>query len=83
MALDKDKLNEVGVAPLKRFAHSPEQRVRIQAIKALGVIGPRVKSVIPALIELLDDKDPIIVIQACTTLATFGAKDGAPALPGC
>ena len=75
MALDKP--TEDGVKKIKAFLHSTDQRVRIQAIKALGVIGNRVKTVVPSLVELLDDKDPIIVVQACTALAALGAKGGA------
>jgi HEAT repeat protein len=70
MALDKP--NEMGIAKIKSYLNAPEQRIRLHAVRALGVIGVRVKSVVPTLIELLHDKDPIIVVSACNTLAGLG-----------
>jgi HEAT repeat protein len=74
-----DKPDEPRVARLKGNLSSTDQRIRINTIRALGIIGARVRSVLPALIELLHDKDPVIVTLACTTLAGLG-KDAMPAV---
>ncbi len=78
MAIDKP--SEAGIAKIKGYLSAPELRIRINAIQALGIVGARVKTVIPTLIELLEDRNPAIVICTCGTLAVL--RDGAkPALP--
>ena len=77
MALDKP--SELGIKRIVDLLKDPEQRVRLAAVRALGIMGTRGKTVVSTLIEMLNDKDPAIVVAACSSLA--GLADGAaPAL---
>jgi HEAT repeat protein len=83
MALQPDGPKERWVGRLIDYTKGSEpQRVRLQAITALTIIGIRVKTVVPRLIELLDDKDEAVVAGACVALGTLqkGAVPGLAAL---
>ena len=45
-----------------------DEQVRFQAIYALGAIGAKDRAAIPALIDLLADKDPNVVMTTCHAL---------------
>jgi HEAT repeat protein len=77
MALDKP--NEEGVGRLKTYVKNPDQRVRLNAIQGLGIIGNRGPGVVTALRALLQDKDPLIIGAACSALAGLG-DDAKPAI---
>lgn len=59
-----------------------QPQVRVQAIRALGNVGPAAPEVIPALIGVLRDSDPAVRGQAALALLKFGpeAKSALPAL---
>jgi HEAT repeat protein len=67
------------VGKLVPFLKAPEQRYRLQAIQALGIVHFRSKIVVDLLIGLLEDKDPVIVNATMITLAGLG-KDAMPAI---
>jgi hypothetical protein len=46
--------------------------IRTQAVQALGALGSKAKSKIPAIIVMLDDKEVIAVDAACKALARMG-----------
>jgi HEAT repeat protein len=81
MAIQQEGPKESWVKRLIDYTKGSEpQRVRLQAISALTIVGVRVKTVVPRLIELLDDKDTAVVAGACTALGTL-QKGAEPALP--
>ena len=55
-----------------------DEQVRFQAIYALASISSKSKSAIPALIELLADKDPNVIMTAIQALGSL-EEPGAPA----
>jgi hypothetical protein len=78
MALDKP--NDNYVARLIKYTKSTEShKTRIQAINALSTVGVRSKGTLPALIDLLEDRDPGVVVSACIGIAGLG-EAGLPAL---
>lgn len=50
------------IAPIVKMMDHPEVPVRIQVAQALGTIGPKAKSGIPALVAHLTDKDPGVIM---------------------
>ena len=72
MALDK--IDDEGIAYLTKCARPGEpERLRVQAIGALGMVGTKEKKVVPTLIELLSEKDaPNIAASACQALGRIG-----------
>ncbi len=80
MALQQEGPKETWVKRLIDYTKGSEpQRVRLQAIHALTIVGVRVKTVVPRLIELLADKDEAVVTAACVALGML-QKGAAPAL---
>lgn len=67
------------VAKLIPFLKAPEQRYRLQAVQALGIVHVKSKIVVDLLIGLLEDKDPAIVNATMITLAGLG-KDAMKAV---
>ena len=83
MVVDQEGVNERWVKRIIDYTKESEgQRVRLAAIQALTIVGPRVKTVVPRLIVLLDDKDSAVVASACVALSTLqkGAMSALPAL---
>jgi HEAT repeat protein len=74
MALDK--VNDNGLGFLIKHLKHPETEVRINAIQALGTIGPKAKSAAPNLLEVLSDKEVGVVVLVCQALVALG--DGSP-----
>jgi HEAT repeat protein len=70
---------EAIVAKLAEFLQAKDQRTRLQAVRALGLVHFRSAKVLPRLMPLLEDKDPAIVAATITTIASFG-KDAMPAI---
>jgi HEAT repeat protein len=54
------------------FTRAENLQIRMQAAMALGGLGERAKSQVPALIKMLSDKEPLAVGAACTALAMIG-----------
>lgn len=57
---------------LKVLPDTTEEEVRRELILALGAVGPGAKEAVPALAELLDDKDPAVVLAAAYSLGQIG-----------
>jgi HEAT repeat protein len=69
-----DKVDDADMQFLTKCVKSSEQsRVRIQAVRALGTVGTKFKTVVPQLVELLTDKDPAVAGNACIVLG--GIRD--------
>jgi HEAT repeat protein len=69
-----DKVDDADMAFLTKCVKIGElSRVRIQAIRALGSVGTKFKTVVPQLVELLADKDPAVVGNACVAIG--GIRD--------
>lgn len=49
------------IAPVIKYVSHAEAPVRVQAAQALGTIGPKAKSSIPALVAQLTDREPVVV----------------------
>jgi HEAT repeat protein len=62
--------------------HSPDARLRKQAVTKLGHVGPEDPATLPALMDALRDPDAEVRRAAVAALASFGAaaRDAIPAL---
>jgi HEAT repeat protein len=67
---------------IAKLLKSTDLQAREHAVRALGVIGPDAGSHVPELIDVLQDKNPGIVVLACAALASMGdvAKSALPVL---
>jgi HEAT repeat protein len=75
MALDK--VDPEGLKYIVGFFKGPAAlKTRIHAIRGLGTVGPGAKDYIPALIELLKDGEPDVVVAACWALGRMGQDAG-------
>ena len=69
MALDK--LDDADMAFLEKSAGPGEpERVRVAAVRALGVVGTKSKKAVPLLIDLLSDEVADVQGTACQASAT-------------
>ena len=76
MALDK--LDDADMAFLENCTRTGEPvRVRVNAVRALGVIGVKSKKAVPLLVDLLSDEDADVQGIACQALGYLG-KDAPP-----
>jgi HEAT repeat protein len=74
------RVGQQHLAAIAGFLKNPDLQAREHAVRALGVIGPDAGSRVPDLIDVLEDKNPGIVVLACAALSSMG--DAArPALP--
>ena len=72
-----DKVDDVDMDFLTKCVKVGElSRVRIQAVRALGTVGTKAKTVVPLLVDLLMDKDPAVAGNACIALG--GIRDPGP-----
>jgi HEAT repeat protein len=67
MALD-DKVTEKSLQSIVKLLQSPERDVRVQVLTALGAIGHKARTCVPAALEALEDKEKEVVAAACTAL---------------
>jgi HEAT repeat protein len=70
MALDK--VTDQGLGFLVKQLKHPETEVRINAIQALGTLGPKARSVAPNLLDALADKEVGVVVLSCQALVALG-----------
>jgi HEAT repeat protein len=68
------KIDDADIDYLTKCARPGEaERIRVQAIGALGMVGTKEKKVVPTLIDLASEKDaPNIVASACRALGAVG-----------
>lgn len=71
-----DNFSEERLHAIAVYLRSPQQRMRVQAARAIGVMGTKASSAVPDLLKALDDKDSEVVFEACNALA--GARDVSP-----
>jgi HEAT repeat protein len=78
-----DKIDDDGVKFLKQCTNTDELlRVRVQAVRALGMVGSKDNSVLPAIEELLKDAEPQMAASACLALAEADDPAGVEPLAG-
>ena len=76
MALDK--LDDADMAFLEKCTKPGElERVRVNAVRAIGVVGTKSKQAVPLLIDLLSDEAVDVQGTACQALGNLG-KDAPP-----
>jgi HEAT repeat protein len=73
--MELDHPSEPIIQGIVKQLKAPEFRIRIQAARALGVIGPRARKAVPDLIDMLDDKEESAVQAACMALSYIGRTD--------
>jgi HEAT repeat protein len=80
MALDK--IDDAGIDYLTKCTRPGEQeRIRVQAIGALGMVATKERKVVPTLIDLLSEKEaPNIAFYACQALGRAGDPSAVKAL---
>jgi hypothetical protein len=78
----RDRVEPPRVAWIGKLTEDKELLVRIEAIQALGTIGPKAKSQVAHLIKGLDDPEKAVVGWSTWALARMGkdAKDAVPRL---
>ncbi len=65
---------------IAKFLQVPDPLVRVHALNAIAMIGPRAKAVVPAVQDALNYEEQPLVAAAVACLAAIG-KDAAPAIP--
>ena len=74
---DRFKKKEIAAEPTAEFAYlvrqleSVDARQRLEACRALGAMGPRAKSAVPPLMELLTDDDGDVCNAAAAALSAI------------
>lgn len=68
------------VAPIIKMLDHADVPVRLQAAQALGTIGPKAKSSIPALMLHLSDKEPAVIVASIWALSRM-EDNAASAIP--
>lgn len=74
------KIGPEQLESITRNLHSGDANTRVQAAQALGTVGSRAKEVVPAMIEVLKDKDNDPVVVGFTIIA-LGRIESARAIP--
>jgi len=64
-------------ARLASYLKAKELDVRRQAAAALGTLGKRAVKQLPALVNMLDDEEPLAVASACQAIMAIGEKNDA------
>ena len=59
---------------LSQMLKQSDLQVKLEAMRAISVIGPLAKSTVPDLIDLLDDKENWVVFNACLTLGSLNVE---------
>jgi HEAT repeat protein len=72
--------DETAIAALAELAGDPNPEVARPAASALGTIGPRAASAVPALIRALKHPDPFVPPHAANSLGLIGSGDAMAAL---
>jgi HEAT repeat protein len=77
-----EEVSEKELAQIAKYLSDKDLAVRMQAIRALGTIGPKAKSHVEKLIEMLDDKELSLAYLAAVALGQMGdaAKKAVPAI---
>jgi HEAT repeat protein len=69
-----DKVDDADLQFLSKCAKIGEvSRTRVQAVRALGTVGVKTKTVVPQLVDLLSDADSAVAGNACVALG--GIRD--------
>lgn len=59
---------------LSQMLKQSDLQVKLEAMRAISVIGPLAKSTVPDLIDLLEDKDNWVVFNTCLTLGSLNVE---------
>ncbi len=59
---------------LSQMLKQSDLQVKLEAMRAISVIGPLAKSTVPDLIDLLEDKENWVVFNACLTLGSLNVE---------
>jgi HEAT repeat protein len=73
MALDAGQINDKNVAVVAKEMKNSDADIRLTAIKAVGVMGPRAKEYVQDLIDFLPKAtEPVMMVELCGALARMG-----------
>ncbi|OWK36606.1 hypothetical protein FRUB_09169 [Fimbriiglobus ruber] len=75
-----DRLIDETITKIAAYAGAPEAATRIQALMALGLLGPRAKAALPQIRDSLQQKEPVVVANAISCLTLLG-DEAKPAIP--
>jgi HEAT repeat protein len=75
-----DEVSEEHLAAICGFLKGKDFAARLEAVRALGTMGPKAKSKIADLFDQLSDKEPNMIAAAAWALGEMG-NDAAKALP--
>jgi HEAT repeat protein len=67
-----DKVTDAGLGAITRYVKHPDPDIRLQALEALGTIGPEAKPCVPTVLAALEDRDPATTSAACAALGHIG-----------
>ncbi|MEM7032091.1 MAG: HEAT repeat domain-containing protein [Chloroflexota bacterium] len=73
-------MGEVAIEPLIALLDTPDEWTKLNAIFALGEIGPTAKEAVPALLALLPDSSPLVLRYTATALGNIGDPQAQTAL---
>jgi HEAT repeat protein len=75
MALD-DKVTDKSLEAILKLLQSPERDIRVQALVALGAMGSKARTCVPAVVDALHDKESEVIMAACAALPHMGDRSG-------
>ena len=67
-----NKVEEQYLGQIVQFFKSPKMTTRVQAIRAIGEVGPQAKSRVKDLADMLQDPEPPVVVNAIMALLAMG-----------
>jgi hypothetical protein len=82
MRIDPKAITDANLGIIAKQMKGNDLDIRVQAVRALGFIGPLAKSTVPDLMDALQSEEPLLVDQAAWALSRMGtaAERAIPAL---
>jgi len=75
MRFDEKEITDDNLKAIARHLDPKgELGVKLQALQALALFGEMAGSQVDAVVQVVDDPEPVVVVQALTTLARMGVK---------
>jgi HEAT repeat protein len=69
-----DNVSDERLNAITKHFKGKDALAKVQAARALAAIGSTAKAKMPDLVDLLEDKEPLVVAAAISALAEFGAN---------
>jgi HEAT repeat protein len=74
VAMQDGPASKKSLEALAKFLKSDTLELKVQAVQAIGHLGERAKNKLPAVLEMLNDQEPVAVQAACSALGWMRDK---------